>query len=149
MDPGALGGLCGCPCLQGLEGRQCHETAPHRQNPQHRSVQAVPGEDLGTGARGISRGSAHSAPPSPKSTWKTLRGAFTYSRDHTQKPHRRPKDDPLLCRETGSLRHKYITCRHIKHCDLLLLHISTPIILMRISQIRQERRKPEANLLYI
>ena len=52
MDPGALGGLCGCPCPQGLEVRQGTETAPNRPNPQHRPVQAVPGADLGTGAEG-------------------------------------------------------------------------------------------------
>ena len=52
MDPGALGGLCGCPCPQGLEVRQGTERALKRPNPQHRPVQAVLGEDLGTGAEG-------------------------------------------------------------------------------------------------
>ena len=68
MDPGALGGLCGCTCLQGLEVRQGTETAPIRPNPQHRPVQAVLGADLGTGARGISRVSARSAPPPQNTT---------------------------------------------------------------------------------
>ena len=52
LDPGALGGLCVCPCPKSLEVRQRPETAPKRPNPQHRPVQAVPGADLGTGAEG-------------------------------------------------------------------------------------------------
>ena len=52
MDPGSLGSLCVCPCPEVLAVRQCAETAPHFQNPQHRSVQAVLGEDLGQGAEG-------------------------------------------------------------------------------------------------
>jgi len=53
LDPGALGGICDYPCPQVLEVRQGTETAPHCQNPQYRSVQAVPGADLGArGAEG-------------------------------------------------------------------------------------------------
>ena len=52
MDPGALGGLCGCPCPQGLEVRQCPEAAPNRPTPQYRPIQADFGADLGTGAEG-------------------------------------------------------------------------------------------------
>ena len=52
MDPGALGGLCGCPCLQDLAVPQCPEAAPDWHNPQHRSAQADPGADLGSGEGG-------------------------------------------------------------------------------------------------
>ena len=64
MEPGALGGLCVCPCPQGLEVRQCPETPPNRPTPQHRPVQAVLGEDLGTGAEGETIG-GRQFPPEP------------------------------------------------------------------------------------
>jgi len=53
LDPGALGGVCGCPCPQVHEVRQGTETAPNCPTTQYRPVQADLGADLGTrGAEG-------------------------------------------------------------------------------------------------
>ena len=133
MDPGALGGLCGCPCPQGLEVRQCPETPPHRPNPQHRPVQAVLGADLGTGTKGISRVSAHSAPPpTDEHLEDPPRCLHRFTGSHAETAQKTQRETNTFT-EIGSLRHKSTVSHYTKKCDLRHLHKSTQDLSMRIS----------------